>query len=180
MGVKLPVPKMQPVLRLLMQKFSPFVFSRDARFVVAVFVSVFAALAAPADGLRALPEGKLPNDRRLGPLKDLNGYFPFKPSPTPEAWAKRAEQVRRQLLVSQGLWPMPEKTPLNAVIHGRVERPDYTLEKVFFESAPGFFVTGNLYRPKGKTGKLPGILCPHGHWPQGRLTDTGEIGRAHV
>lgn len=129
--------------------------------------------AAAAEPLRALPEGKLPADRRLGPLKDLNGYFPFTPPASPTAWAKRAEYVRRQILVSQGLWPMPEKTPLNAVIHGRVEREDFTVDKVFFESTPGFFVTGNLYRPKGKTGKLPGVLCPHGHWPQGRFTDAG-------
>jgi dienelactone hydrolase len=47
------------------------------------------------------------------------------------------------------------------------------VEKVFFESVPGFFVTGNLYRPKGRTGRLPAVLCPHGHWPQGRFMDAG-------
>ena len=61
--------------------------------------------------------------------------------------------MRRQILVSQGLWPMPTKTPLNAVIHGKIERPEYTVEKVYFESAPGFFVTGNLYRPKNVQGQ---------------------------
>ena len=49
---------------------------------------------------------------------------------------------------------MPTKTPLNAVIHGKIERPEYTVEKVYFESMPGFFVTGNLYRPKKITGKV--------------------------
>ena len=52
------------------------------------------------------------------------------------------------MLVSQGLWPLPERTPLNAVIHGLIDKGDYTVEKVYFESVPGFFVTGNLYRPK--------------------------------
>ena len=42
----------------------------------------------------------------------------------------------------------PTRTPLNAVIHGRFEGDDYTVEKVFFESMPDFYVTGNLYRPK--------------------------------
>ena len=71
------------------------------------------------------------------------------PSPTPEAWAKRADAVRMQMRVALGIWPEPTRTPLNAVIHGRVEGGDYTVEKVFFESMPGFFVTGNLYRPPG-------------------------------
>ena len=75
-----------------------------------------------------------------------------------ETWAERAEEVRRRIAVSQGIWPTPEKTPLNAVVHGKVDRGDYTVEKVFFESVPGFFVTGNLYRPKHQTGKQPGVL----------------------
>ena len=66
---------------------------------------------------------------------------------------------------------MPTRTPLNAVIHGKIDRPEYTVEKVYFESVPGFFVTGNLYRPKNKTGPLPGVLCPHGHWDHGRFIE---------
>ena len=60
--------------------------------------------------------------------------------------------------MAEGLWPMPEKTPLNAVIHGKIERDGYTIEKVFFASMPGHYVSGNLYRPTGKTGKLPAVL----------------------
>lgn len=113
-------------------------------------------------------------DRRPGPLKDLNGYFPFTPPTSREAWDKRAEQLRRQVLVATGLWPMPERTPPNAIIHGRVDRDDYTVEKVILESWPGHYVTGNLYRPKGTTGKIPAVLCPHGHWANGRFYDAGE------
>jgi hypothetical protein len=119
---------------------------------------------------RVLPVGELPHDSRLEPLKDLNGYFPFTPPESVEAWQNRAEFVRRQILVSQGLWPLPTKTPLNAVIHGRIERPEYTIEKVYFESVPGFFVTGNLYRPKNAKGKVPGVLFAHGHWRDARLS----------
>jgi dienelactone hydrolase len=125
-------------------------------------------------GPRVLPAGETPKDVRTEALKDLNGYFPFEPPATLDDWNKRAEQVRRRILVSQGLWPMPEKSPLKAVIHGKVDRPEYTVEKVYFESFPGFFVTGSLYRPKGKEGKLPGVLCPHGHWANGRFYDAGE------
>ena len=145
-------------------------------FLLLIHLLAFGLLVLPAFaalGPRVLPEAQLPDDARLGPLKDLDGYFPFGPSPDRAAWEKRAERVRRQMLVSLGLWPMPEKTPLNPVIHGRIDRGDYTVEKVFFESVPGFFVTGNLYRPKDKTGRLPGVLCPHGHWSNGRFTDAG-------
>ena len=108
-------------------------------------------------------------DARLGPLKDLNGYFPFAAPKSAQAWEPRREFVRRQLLVSQGLWPMPTKTPLNAVIHGKIDQGEYTIEKVYFESAPGFFVTGNLYRPKNVTGKAPAVIFPHGHWKDARF-----------
>ena len=47
------------------------------------------------------------------------------------------------------------------------------MEKVFFESYPGYFVTGNLYRPKNRAGKRPAVLCPHGHWTEGRFLDSG-------
>ena len=77
-------------------------------------------------------EGKLPNDIRLEPLNDLNGYFPFVPPTSADEWAQRAERVRRKILISTGIWPMPTKTPLNAVVHDLMDRGDYTVEKVFF------------------------------------------------
>jgi cephalosporin-C deacetylase-like acetyl esterase len=86
----------------------------------------------------------------------------------------RAARVRLQILVSQGLWPMPTRVSLNPVVYGKVERDEYTVENVFFESAPGFFVTGNLYRPKGKTGRVPGVLFAHGHWANARCRPSDE------
>ena len=127
-----------------------------------------------ADGPRVLPAGRLPDDHRLEPLKDLDGYFPFTPPSSKAAWAQRAERVRRRILIAEGLWPMPTKGPLNAVIHGRVERDGYSVEKVYFESAAGFFVTGNLYRPKNVTGKVPAVLFTHGHWKDARLSESDD------
>lgn len=109
------------------------------------------------------------DDVRLQKLKDLNGYFPFDPPGTLDEWNVRKADVRRQILVAQGLWPMPAKTPLNAVIHGRIDRGDYTIDKVYFESAPGFYVTGNLYRPKNIKGKVPGVMMAHGHHRDARF-----------
>jgi hypothetical protein len=136
--------------------------------------------AAQAEAPRVLPPTRfagapqLPSDKRLGPLKDLNGYFPFVPCKSEAEWAVRAERIRRQLLVAAGLWPMPTRAPPRAVIHGLVDRDGYTVEKVYLESFPGHFVTGNLYRPKGRSGRLPAVLSPHGHWDNGRFYDAGE------
>jgi dienelactone hydrolase len=107
-------------------------------------------------------------------LRDLDGHFPFTPSASKEQWSERAAGLRRQVRVALGLWPWPTRTPLNAVIHGAVAREGYTVERVFFESMPGHFVTGSLYRPAGRTGKVPAVLSPHGHWPGGRFQDIGE------
>ena len=108
-------------------------------------------------------------DIRLQPPKDLNGYFPFNPPSSLSEWDVRRDQVRRRILVAEGLWPMPTKTPLNPVVHGKVEGDGFTVEKVYFESAPGFFVTGSLWKPKVIKGKVPGVMFAHGHWQDARL-----------
>jgi len=66
--------------------------------------------------------------------------------------------------------PFPDKTPLNAKVTGKVERDTYTIEKVIFESRPEFFVTANLYLPKGAAGPRPGVVGSCGH----SLTGKGE------
>lgn len=108
-------------------------------------------------------------DRRVTRIRHLHLPYTFKPFLTEKGWLRRAGQLRRQIEVSTGLWPPPEKSPLKARIFGKVSKGDYSIEKVFFESYPGFYVTGNLYRPVGKKGPFPGILTPHGHWAYGRL-----------
>jgi hypothetical protein len=113
-------------------------------------------------------------DKRLDKPKDYNGYFPWTPPGSLADWQPRRQAVREQVLVAMGLWPAPAKTPLNAVVHGKIEREGYTVEKVFFASYPGHYVCGNLYRPTGKTGKLPAILSPHGHWANGRFYEAND------
>ena len=119
-----------------------------------------------------LPTDKSADSTEL--IRTLHEGINFKPYTDKAAWQKRATYLREQVLISAGLWPMPEKCPLNAVIHGRIDRDDYTIEKVYFESYPGFYVTGNLYRPKGKVGPLPAVLSPHGHWENGRLYEAPD------
>ena len=117
----------------------------------------------------------LPKDARLGKLVDLNGYFPFAVPESAEVWKHRAEELRRQLLVANGLWPMPPRPPVEATVHGKVDREQYTVERVYFQSSPGLYVTGSLFRPKNVTGKAPVVLSPHGHWNDGRFFDHGEL-----
>lgn len=111
------------------------------------------------------------------PLRELNkSYFPFDRQAASVGWEQRKSAIRDRILLASGLYPLPTKTPLNPMVHGRIERDDYTIDRVIFESFPGHYVTGNLYLPKTapKNGKMPGIICPHGHWPNGRFMDTGK------
>jgi hypothetical protein len=79
-------------------------------------------------------------------------------------WRQRAQRIREGILQGADLVPMPQKCSLNPIIHSRREHDGYTVENAAFESLPGVFVTGNLYRPTKGTGPFAGILCPHGHW----------------
>ncbi len=81
-----------------------------------------------------------------------------------EDWQQRRTSFRRQLLEMLGLDPMPERTPLRPVVTGSVERDGIIVERIHFQSRPGMYVTGNLYRPKQQTEPAPAILyvCGHG------------------
>jgi hypothetical protein len=108
-------------------------------------------------------------------VKDLNTSREFPKIASREEWQARAKEIREQVLVSCGLWPMPEKTPLQAHVFGKIERDGYSVEKVYFQPLPRFYLAGNLYRPLGRgKGPFPAILNPHGHWNQGRLADTKD------
>ena len=108
-------------------------------------------------------------------VRDLNTPREFPAIASREAWQARAKEIREQVLVSCGLWPMPEKSPLLPHIFGKIEREGYSVEKVYFQPLPGFYLAGNLYRPLGRgKGPFPAILNPHGHWNDGRLTDTKD------
>jgi dienelactone hydrolase len=84
-------------------------------------------------------------------------------------WEAHKQKLRAQILFAAGLTPTPEKNPLHPVIFGRIEHNDYSIEKVYLETLPGYYLGGNLYRPRGRAGKFPGVLAPHGHWDYGRL-----------
>ncbi len=80
---------------------------------------------------------------------------------TPDAMARRRALVRETIVKSVG--GFPARTPLNARITGTLDRGDYRIEKIIFESQPHFFVTANLYLPKTGSPPYPAILYPLGH-----------------
>jgi len=143
--------------------------ARRSTLVAVLLVSV-----AADDPTRILPAGGRPADHRLTDRpRDLNGPLLFRPPADLATWTKRREELKVQLQVALGLWPMPQRGPVVAVIRGAIDRGDYTIAKVSFTSLPGHYVTGNLYRPK-IGGRQAAVLCPHGHWANGRLQDVGE------
>lgn len=79
------------------------------------------------------------------------------------SWETRAALIRKGIREGMKLPEKPKFAPLQPIRHSLRKMNGYTVENVAFESLPGFFVTGNLYRPLNAMGKVPGILCPHGH-----------------
>jgi hypothetical protein len=111
-----------------------------------------------------------PADPRRGHVRTNQEGAGFEPPTTAQAWRDRAKAVREQLLVTMGLWPLFPKTPLKPELRGKLERDGYTIERVVLETLSGFTLAGNLYRPAGPvSSKRPGVLCPHGHWADGRV-----------
>mgnify|MGYP000259351827 CR=1 FL=1 len=86
---------------------------------------------------RVLEQGRKPDDARLGKLRKLDDAdHPWVPPRTKGEWEQQAKSIRERMLLSNGLWPMPPKTLLKPTIHGKIDRGDYTVEKVFFASHP--------------------------------------------
>jgi dienelactone hydrolase len=104
---------------------------------------------------------------------------------TQEKWDAYASLLRERVLQGAGLAPWPRRTALNPIVHSRREYDGYSVENVAFESIPGYFVGGNLYRPLKAKGLRPAILTTHGHtgpltsaesWSKhGRFTDTVQL-----
>jgi hypothetical protein len=88
---------------------------------------------------------------------------------TLEQWKARAERIREGILRGTELLPSPKKCPLKPIIHSKRAYNGYSVENAAFESLPGVFVTGNLYRPSEGKGPFAAVLCPHGHFDNGRV-----------
>jgi cephalosporin-C deacetylase-like acetyl esterase len=116
-----------------------------------------------ADKQRSL---EIANIRNSGKEEDLGARWQDNGI---EKWKARQDDIRKNLSAYFGQFP--DRTPLNPKITGKLEYEKYTIEKVIFESQPGFFVTANLYVPKGRQFPVPGVVFPLGHSDAGKSRD---------
>jgi hypothetical protein len=86
---------------------------------------------------------------------------------SPGAWHPQRDQVRRQVLTSSGLWPMPARAAVPAKSFGTEERNGFIVDKLQIETLHGFFVGANPYRPMKAAPRSLGVLAAHGHWKNG-------------
>jgi dienelactone hydrolase len=115
------------------------------------------------------PDGDAMIEKFLARDADLLAGRVFESVATRAEWEAIRPRLKAELFQMLGLWPVPERTPLNARVIGTLEREGpVVIEKIHFQSRPGLYVTGNLYRPKDVHGKLPAILYLCGHLPRGR------------
>lgn len=133
------------------------------RLLVAVIAACFAAQAQiPAQ-----------DARNINP-PNTDTHFAPKAYASLAEWQARKEFLRKQILSAAGLMPLFPKSDLHPQVFGRVEHPDYSVEKVLLETLPGYYLGGNLYRPRrpAPPSGFPGVVSPHGHWAYGRLENT--------
>lgn len=89
---------------------------------------------------------------------------------TPEDWERARPRYHQEYMDMLGLWPLPEKTPLHATVTGTLDRGDYSVDMVHYQSRPGLYVTANLYRPAPAVParRYPAVLYVCGHSSRGR------------
>ncbi len=108
-------------------------------------------------------------------MRTLDSHFPFAVPVSLEQWKARAQVVRLQTKVALAIHPDVELSSSPPTIHDRKAMDGYSVEKVYFESLPGLFVTGSLYRPSEETGaKHPAVIYAHGHWTNGRFYEASD------
>lgn len=89
-----------------------------------------------------------------------------------KAWRARTMKDLRRAL---GLEQFPARGPLKPRIVGTLKRDGYFVDKLVFESRPGFLMTASLYRPAEVAGRVPAVLCVHGHTQRGKTSGAMQI-----
>ena len=129
------------------------------------------SIASAAPSVNWVPEGlppaPLPGTGLGGYLKPEQGQAvlnaALKQFPDRASWDAYVQHARQRIQEGAGLAPWPKRTPLNPIVRSRREFDGYSVENIAFESVPGYFVCGNLYRPLDAKPPYPVILSTHGH-----------------
>jgi pimeloyl-ACP methyl ester carboxylesterase len=88
------------------------------------------------------------------------------PVPLPssrETWESRRKELRREILNIVGLSDLDDRGRLRWLSKGIIDRENYTIEKILFESYPGMFVPALVYAPKHLRGLAPAMVSISGH-----------------
>ena len=87
-----------------------------------------------------------------------------------QAWEGRRARYVEEYFYMLGLSPLPERTPLHSTVTGTLEKDGYAVELLHYQSRPGLYVTGNLYRPSVSLPgeKHPAVFYVCGHSGRGR------------
>ncbi len=89
-----------------------------------------------------------------------------------ESWEQRAGKIKEQIIKGMKFDQMPDiEGNFNEKITNTREFDGYIIENIRLESFPGFYITGNIYRPVDAKGKSAAILSPHGHLKDKRLKE---------
>jgi dienelactone hydrolase len=90
------------------------------------------------------------------------------PPPDRKTWEERKQKLRERMFQAMG--PFPEKAcALEPKILATLKRDGFHIEKLTFQSRPDIWVTANAYVPENIKGKVPTVLCVHGHWAWARV-----------
>ena len=78
-------------------------------------------------------------------------------------WGTRKKALRASMFAAMG--DMPDKDcPLNPKVVTKLDREGYRIETLLFQTRPEVWMTATAYIPTGVKGKVPAVLCVHGHW----------------
>ena len=152
----------------------------SGRVLVASFVALAMALTA---GFAPLPASAAEPSRdttlAVQPLaidapKLLTDYFEQMSRAKPlviragDEWQTHRLQLREFVLQCAGLWPLPQRVPLDAHESAPLAHPWCTVRRVYYQLWPGVYSSGLLFLPKQFSERpAPAMLCPHGHWENG-------------
>src|SRR5205085_4459884 len=93
---------------------------------------------------------------------------------TADELARLQAELREKFLQLIGGLPDAQSAP-TVQVTGTIEAEGYLIDKLVYESLPGYFVPALLYKPRKLTGRAPGILSPCGHSVTGKAADSYQI-----